>query len=79
MATSWPNQDSKVTSEATLLLVGGRDTTAATLSNLFFYLARQPETYNKLREECLSVPAEISHDQLRELRYLNDCIRESKC
>jgi hypothetical protein len=78
MSSSWPTEDGRVSSEATLLLIGGRDTTAATISNLFFYLARQPETYEKLRKQCMDAPADITYDQLRDLKYLNDCIRESE-
>jgi cytochrome P450 len=41
----------QIRSEILNLLLAGRDSTASTLANLFFVLARQPEVEKKLREE----------------------------
>jgi len=42
---------SKLTSSALLAIVAGSDTTAAVLSNIFYYLIREPEYFVRLRDE----------------------------
>lgn len=65
------------------LLSGGRATTAALLSWLFFYLARQPSLYHKLRTSILeefgteSEARQLTVPQLRASRYLKSCIYEA--
>lgn len=78
MMQAWPTQTERVRGESTALLIAGRDTTAAALANLFFYLSRKREIWRKLREECLAAPAQPTLEELRGQKYLNDCVRESK-
>ncbi|KAI4087780.1 MAG: hypothetical protein LQ339_008812 [Xanthoria mediterranea] len=65
------------------LLTAGRATSAALLSWLFFYLARQPSLYHKLRTSILEdfgTESEARHFtvlQLRASRYLKSCIYEA--
>ena len=63
------------------LLLAGRDTTSGLLSNLFFMLARNPDTYAKLADEVRAAVPE-SHEapnleDLRSMKYLRGCINES--
>ncbi|KOS19855.1 Cytochrome P450 52A11 [Escovopsis weberi] len=61
------------------ILVAGRDTTACLLSNLFFVLARKPETYAKLRREVFSIAGEKppTAKMLHQMQYLKWCVQES--
>ena len=65
------------------LLTGGRSTTAALLGWLFFYLARNPPTYQTLRRAILeefgtaSQARQITASQLRACHYLRICIQEA--
>jgi cytochrome P450 len=61
------------------LLLAGRDTTASLLSNLFFMLARYPEVFEKLRAEVMTLNGQLpSYDELRNLKYLRQCINECR-
>ncbi|PQE05941.1 cytochrome P450 alkane hydroxylase protein [Rutstroemia sp. NJR-2017a BBW] len=61
------------------LLLAGRDTTASLLSNLFFMLARYPDVFEKLRAEVMTLNGQLpSYDELRNLKYLRQCINECK-
>lgn len=61
------------------LLVAGRDTTASLLSNLWFVLARKPEVWKKLQDEIASFQgAKPTYEQLKDLKYLRQCINECK-
>ncbi|KAL6714381.1 hypothetical protein ACLMJK_007804 [Lecanora helva] len=67
--------------EAQFLLVAGFETTATTLSSLFFYLANYPTAYEKLAREIrttFSEPSEIqTGPQLQSCSYLWACIQEA--
>lgn len=72
-------QDRKrIRDELINILLAGRDTTASLLSNMFFELARRPETYAKLREEVASLNGQTpSYEALRNMKYLKHCMNES--
>ncbi|KAI1120336.1 cytochrome P450 alkane hydroxylase [Nemania abortiva] len=62
------------------LLVGGRDTTACTLSWVFFLLVRHPRVMEKLRSEisALDVKEEdLRRVDLRNLNYLHKVLKET--
>ncbi|KAF2280400.1 cytochrome P450 alkane hydroxylase [Westerdykella ornata] len=62
------------------LLTAGRDTTACLLSWTFFLLVRHPKVLEKLRAEIAStcVPgSSLSRDVLRNMRYLQNVLRET--
>ena len=61
-------------------LFAGRDTTAATLSWLFYELAYHPDIYAKLRGEIIStvgLDGRPTYNDLKSMKYLQHCINES--
>lgn len=61
------------------LMVGGRDTTASLLSNLWLCLARNPSIWRKLQAEISTLLGERPDANcLRRLPYLRQCIDECK-
>ncbi|KAH8691466.1 putative cytochrome P450 alkane hydroxylase [Talaromyces proteolyticus] len=77
-------QDPKILRDSMLnILLAGRDTTASLLSSTFYYLARHPATWNKLRQEIVKVfgdsrqpLAEITQAKLRDITYLRHVLNE---
>ncbi|KAK0389778.1 hypothetical protein NLU13_3351 [Sarocladium strictum] len=66
--------------DAHLIVVAGSDTTAASLTCLFFELAQNPAVLQKLQEEVdgyFAQNPEPSAASLSKLEYLNACINES--
>ncbi|KAH8807492.1 cytochrome P450 monooxygenase [Xylogone sp. PMI_703] len=66
--------------EAQLVIVAGSDTTAATLSNLFYELLENPGQIHKLREELdrlFSTGEEVHLEQLAKAKHLNAVINET--
>ncbi|PHH90465.1 hypothetical protein CDD83_3597 [Cordyceps sp. RAO-2017] len=61
------------------ILLASRDTTASTLSNLFFVLARDPAAFRKLRDEVRAVAGQRppTAAQLKQMEYLRWCVNES--
>ena len=62
------------------ILLAARDTTAATLSFLFYELAYHPEVYSRLRAEILETlqaDGEFSYANLKGMRYLQHCLNET--
>lgn len=77
--------DSKVLRDNMLnILLAGRDTTASLLSSAFYYMARHPHVWNRLRREIVeqfgdaSQPkAEITQVKLKDIPYLRYVLNES--
>ncbi|KAF2501920.1 putative P450 monooxygenase [Lophium mytilinum] len=66
--------------DSRLIIVGGSDTTAATLTFLFHYLAKNPAEIEKLRKELEGVVVnanETLQAALRDLPHLNGAINEA--
>ncbi|KAF2019098.1 cytochrome P450 [Aaosphaeria arxii CBS 175.79] len=67
--------------DSRLIIVAGSDTTAATLTYLSYYLARDPELVRRLRDEikrCLgNENAEVEHQKIVDSELLNGCIYEA--
>ncbi|KAM3413724.1 hypothetical protein BST61_g10412 [Cercospora zeina] len=62
------------------VLLAGRDTTAVTLSWLFYELSQQPRIVAKLREEIVGRVGEHkepTYDDLKSMRYLHHVINET--
>ncbi|KAK3363602.1 cytochrome P450 [Lasiosphaeria hispida] len=60
------------------IMIAGRDTTAASLSAVFYFLARNSAAVEKLRSEIHDVGEENpSWEQLRQMKYLNNVVREA--
>ncbi|KAL1882093.1 hypothetical protein VTK73DRAFT_2502 [Phialemonium thermophilum] len=59
-------------------IVAGRDTTAMALTAVFWFLARSPDVVDKLRKEILAAGVEDpSWEQLKDMRYLNNVLKEA--
>jgi cytochrome P450 len=79
-------QDPKMLRDSMLnILLAGRDTTASLLSSTFYYLARHPETWKKLRNEIVKMFGdshqpieEITQLKLRDIPYLRHVLNEGK-
>jgi len=60
-------------------LLAGRDTTAATLSWLFYELSYHPDVYDRLREEVLrtlGTDRKPTYEDLKSLKYMQNCLNE---
>lgn len=65
--------------ELTGIFSAGRDTTSALLSNLFFVLSRDPQIWQRLRDEVLELEGrKPSLNELKSMRYLEYCLNESE-
>ncbi|KAL3442746.1 cytochrome P450 monooxygenase [Aspergillus insuetus] len=62
--------------DAYLIIVAGSDTTAATLTNLFFHLATDPVWQTKLQAELDALP-DLSQEQLTKPKLLDALINET--
>lgn len=61
------------------MIIGGRDTSAGTMSSLFWILARRPDVYSKARLEAATLnERKPTWDDLKGLRYINMVLKESK-
>ena len=61
------------------MIVGGRDTSASTMTAMFWTLARRPDIVSKAREEISSLRgSEPSWEDLKNLKYINMILKESK-
>lgn len=66
------------------IMLAGRDTTASLLSSTFFYLARYPGVFTRLRKEIVDVfgdsnttpPVEITQTMLKDIPYLRYVLNE---
>ncbi|KAI6087576.1 cytochrome P450 monooxygenase-like protein [Hypoxylon rubiginosum] len=72
--------DSELWAESSMLIVAGSDTTAVSLSGIFFYLTGDPQRYQKLVDEIRSTfgsVEEIVHgSKLSGCTYLRACVDE---
>jgi cytochrome P450 len=60
-------------------LIAGRDTTACTLSWLFYELSHHPHIYQTLREEVLKTlgtDGKPTYDDLKSMKYMQWCLNE---
>ena len=68
----------KIRSELLNILLAGRETTAALLSNLWFELSKRPDIWTKLQQEVSTLNGEFpSFEQLKEMKYLRGILNES--
>lgn len=59
------------------VMIAGRDTTAMGITTCFWFLARNPEAVEKLRNEIVAVGAhDPTWEQLKNMKYLSHIIRE---
>ena len=62
------------------ILFAGRDSTAATLTNLFFEISRRREVWQRLRQEVTQTlnRRSPSFSNLTQMEYLHSCVNESR-
>jgi cytochrome P450 len=61
------------------VVFAGRDTPAVALTSVFFCIARNPQTWHKIREEIKGLKDEdLTLDRLKTLRYVQNVIKEGK-
>ena len=61
------------------VFIGGRDTTASLLSNLFFVLARRSDLWVKVREEVESLDGALpTREQVNAMATIRNCLSECK-
>jgi len=61
------------------ILVGGRDTTASLLTDLFFEISKRPDVWEKIREEVSELDGKLPGSKdLSSLTYVKWCIQECK-
>ncbi|KAJ0422245.1 cytochrome P450 [Aspergillus carlsbadensis] len=66
--------------DSKLIVVAGSDTTASTITFLFYHLAREPGLLGRLRDEIRGIAGdsgEIEHRRLQGATLLNACILEA--
>jgi len=69
----------RIRNEVLNMLLAGRDTTAALLSNLWFALARHPQIWRRLQAEVDELNGDIpTYERLRDMKYIKCCVQESK-
>ena len=69
-----------ISGDSRLIIVAGSDTTAATLSHLFYHIAKNPDVLEKLRQEVgplMEADGGVNHVKVQEAQYLNGCINEA--
>ncbi|WPH03856.1 Hypothetical protein R9X50_00673900 [Acrodontium crateriforme] len=73
-----PEKDTMLQADARLIIVAGSDTTAAALTYLFYYLAKDPSQQKKIRDEVRPLTAgNWSDKDIRAAEHLNGAINEA--
>lgn len=69
----------QIRSELIALLIAGRDTTASTLSSLWFVLAKRPDIVAKLQAEVAELNGERpGFTRLKQMTYVQHTVQEGK-
>ncbi|KAH0835259.1 Tryprostatin B 6-hydroxylase [Fonsecaea pedrosoi] len=77
MASSGFTDKAWLLGDSRLIIVAGSDTTAATLTHLFYHLAKEPAHIDALREELDLLKGEFNFTSLQKLPFLNALINET--
>lgn len=73
-----PEFDPMLQGDCRLLIVAGSDTTSATLTFLFYHLAKNPPEVQKIKDELRSIPKGLLSDkELKKANHLNGAINEA--
>ena len=73
-----PASDPMLQANARLIIVAGSDTTAATLTYMFYHLAKDPDQVKRLREELKPIATGSWSDKdINQAQRLNACIYEA--
>lgn len=69
----------RIRDEAMNVILAGMDTTAALLSNLWFFLVRNQEVWEKLKAEVDALEGELpTYEKLRNMKFIKYCAQESE-
>ena len=70
-----------IRSQLLAIIIGGRDTSAGTMSSLFWTLARRSDVVRKIRAELAEVLGgqKPNWEDLKNLKYLQMVLKESEC
>lgn len=61
------------------MILGGRDTSASVMSNLFWTLARRRDVWEELKVEVRGLEGrKPSWEDLKDMKYLNRVLKESE-
>ena len=67
--------------DSRLIIIAGSDTTATTLTHLFYHLATKSEILQKLRHEMAQIlhesDGQLNNQKLQHAKFLNGCIDET--
>jgi cytochrome P450 len=75
--TNWSDQV-WLTGDSRLIIVAGSDTTAATITHLFYHLAKDPACAQKIREEVATLDGDLhNNSKLHTLTHMNAVINET--
>ncbi|ODA83151.1 hypothetical protein RJ55_01661 [Drechmeria coniospora] len=67
-----------ITEQLLAMVLGGRDTSASTMSSMFWQLARRPEVVRKIRREIEVLGGRRpTWEELKGLKYLNNVLKET--
>ncbi len=77
MATMLPDEE-ELRSQLCLIFVPNNDTTSIFLGHCLYYLARNPDAWQKLRDEVTAIgDRPVTFEMLRNLKHLNGIMNES--
>ena len=77
MISNMPDKD-RMCGEVLNILIAGRDTTAALLSNVLFELSKRPDVWERVQNEVAGLGGrKPTFDDLRDMVYLNALLKES--
>ena len=76
--TKYTTDPQTIQDELLSALLGGRDTTASLLSNLFFCLGRDSRVWANLRREISHLSMDFDQSELAGLEYVGMCIKECR-
>ena len=67
----------EISGQGILFFIAGFDTTNATFTHIFYYMANHSEWQDKLFEELTNLHEEVNYENLRNLPVLNAIINET--
>ena len=69
--------DEQIVNHMIFLLFAAHDTSTTALSTMAYYMAKHPEWQQRARAESQALPADLSHDTLKDLHAVDLILKES--